>query len=166
VLHERGRPEKAADSFGIVLTPSCDLVPGQAGEVSHALLAACAPFDEFKIAAGLDKGTSAEKQRKRLPAALNRDQMGGFAPVPGLPGMFPTMCVNFRNLRLVPAAEIALAGENLPFSRRASLDSPFREKLMWGYVQIAGRPATPTLDPTNLLNEVAPLPPPASSVRK
>lgn len=157
VLLERGKPDNDPGSFAFVLTPSCDLVPGQKGADVHALIASCVSFDEFKTAAGLDKATPATI-RKSLPKFLSRDQVGGLVPVPGLPTVFPTMAVDLRKLRIVRVADISLTDTDLPFRRRASLDSPFREKLMWGYVQIAGRPATPDLNPAKLLDEVAPLP--------
>lgn len=163
VLFERGKPTRQPGSFRLVMTPSCDLVPGRPGTATNALVASCSPFEDFQVAAGLAKGTNVGKLREKLPAAFNRDQVGGLALVPGLPGLFPSMCVDFRSLSLVSVADIAVDESDKPFRRVASMDSPFREKLMWGYVQVAGRPATPDLNPAKLLDEVAPQPAPAAA---
>jgi CTP synthase len=154
VLFERGKPDMGPESFRLVLTPSCDLVPGRAGTVSHALVAGCLPFAKFRSAVGLNPGTAESKVRENLSKNLNREQVAGFAPMPGLPGVFPTMCVDVRRLALIPVADISLDSTDKPFTRRASMDSPFREQLMWAFLQIAGRPATPALNPAKLLDEI------------
>jgi hypothetical protein len=163
VLFERGKAAMAPESFRLVLTPSCDLVPGRKGTVSHALVAACRPFAEFQSKVGLDPTTSEANRRKKLSVELNKDHVGGLAPVPGLPGIFPTMCVDVRSLALIQTSDISLDGTDKPFLRQASMDSPFREQLMWAYLQIAGRPATPALDPTKLLDEIVAMGCPAAA---
>ncbi|SUS03573.1 conserved hypothetical protein [uncultured Defluviicoccus sp.] len=163
ILFERGKLDMAPESFRLVLTPSCDLVPGRPRTVSHALVATCAPFGKFQTAAKINPGTPEAKLREKLPVELTRDQVAGFAPLPGLPGIFPTMCVDVRGLALIPTSDISLDGTDKPFLRRASMDSPFREQLMWAYLQIAGRPATPALNPAKLLDEIVAMGTPATA---
>lgn len=152
ILLEKDKPKDKADSYRIILTPSCDLVPGRTGSVSEVLLASCCAFEKFSTAAQMPE--AADKIRKRLPKELSRDQVGGYVPLPGIPGLFPTMCVDLRALSLVSLETLSVKQGEGEFSRVAGMDSPFREKLMWAFVQIAGRPATPELDTTKLVEEV------------
>lgn len=136
---EKAQPE----SYRLVLSPSCDLVLGRPNTVREVLVATCTKIDEFVNKTGV----SHRKLADNLPSHLNKDQVAGFFPLPEFPGVFPLMAANLKGLSLIPYSDIATkVGDIKPFSRIASMDSPFRERLAWAFLQVAGRPGVPDVD--------------------
>ena len=65
------------------------------------------------------------------------------------------MAANLRDLELIPIGDIATTetvGRN--DIRIAAIDSPFRERIGWAYVQIGGRPGVPDCDPAPLIDAI------------
>lgn len=130
-------------SYHLVLSPSCDLVLGRPNTLKQVLLADCVPASEFVAKARI----SPKKFIEGLSSELNKDQVAGLMVLPTFPGVVPLMAANLKKLSLILYADIATKnGETKPFTRIASLDSPFRERLAWAYLQIAGRPGVPDVD--------------------
>lgn len=136
-------------SFRIVLTPSCDLVNVR---VKKVLVAKCVSKDEYWEKASLprpDRLTQANAKkkseaRKKVAKELQQPQSAGYVLLPKLAGGFPHMAASLRDLELLnltDSGEVTL--DDLKFERVASIDSPFREQFVWGYLQIAGRPGVP-----------------------
>lgn len=140
-----GDPDKSK-SYRLVLTPSCDMVSGRA-RVKNVLAAQCVGIDQYLRGAQLAPNTSEEKKRERLPRVLTEDHCGGIIPLPGFPGVVPLMAASLRDLELLPLEEIGAqdAGET-KYRIIASIDSPFRERIAWAYLQVAGRPGVPDCD--------------------
>lgn len=135
--------EHEPTSYRLVLSPSCDLAIGRPNTLKQVLVADCVPVSEFVEKTRI----SPQKLTEKLPAELNKDQVAGVMVLPEFSSVLPLMAANLKKLSLLPYADIAARkGETKPFTRIASLDSPFRERLAWAYLQVAGRPGVPDVD--------------------
>lgn len=150
-------------SYRLVLSPPCDLVQGRGKTLEEVLVADCVAVSEFFAKAGVNPQKLNDKDhRKKLFSELNRDQVAGLAVLPMLSDVLPLMAANLKKLALVPYTDIATkAGGDKPFLRIASVDSPFRERLAWAYLQVAGRPGVPDVDWESLADYIAQTIPPA-----
>lgn len=138
-------------SYHLVLSPSCDLVLGRGNTLEHVLVASCVPASEFVAKAMV----SVKKIIKDLPAELTKEQVGGLMVLPAFADVVPLMAVNFKKLSHIPYADISTKnGETKLFTRIASLDSPFRERLAWAYLQVSGRPGVPDVDVNTLATAI------------
>jgi hypothetical protein len=159
ILRVTDMPQTDTTAFRIVITPTCDLVPhGQPPKCKvDAVLAVKSSSPTTFVTKGLNLATStAEKKLKDyLGRALNDPQQSGVAVLPEYPGVLPLLALDFRELELIPVADIALANEaGKPLTRVASIDSPFREFLAWAFLQTNCRPGIP---PRNMESVVAAL---------
>ena len=76
--------------------------------------------------------------------------------LPGCAGVIPLMVVDLKDLELILATDVAQGTEkNKRFCRVASIDSPFREYIGWGYIQVGCRPGIPARDSSALVEELA-----------
>ena len=128
--------------YRIVLTPSCDLVtsPGRSPKVNCVLLARCVDLSQALNGFGIGGGKS-KKGRDRLRRMLNAGVEGHLVLLPPLADRIPSMAADLRRLELVRFEEIRKA-----FRVVASVDSPFREAIVWAYVRSTGRPGLPERD--------------------
>jgi len=156
VVFQRGANRTKANNFRIILTPPCDLVPGQ-NPVAEVLLGKCIPPADPEVfrRAGLQINLT---PTTKLADKLAKDEVAGLKLIPKLGDSWPTMVLDFKSLELVPRTAIALspetANDESRFERIASMDSPFREALSWRFMQTAGRPGTPDADRTALETEI------------
>ncbi len=156
VVFCRGGDKGKASDFRIILTPPCDLVPGQ-NAISEVLLGRCiavADAEVFRRAGVQQNATPTAK----LAEKLAKDEVTGLKLIPKLGDLWPTVVLDFKSLELVQRTSIALSPEaadgNSKFERIASMDSPFREALSWRFMQTAGRPGTPDADRAALETEI------------
>jgi hypothetical protein len=99
--------------------------------------------------------TPDSKKREKLPSAVRQDECGGYIPLPHYPGIAPLMAVNLRDLELLPITDIGTTETaTVKFRRVASIDSPFRERIGWAYVQIAGRLGVPECDMESFIEAI------------
>ena len=126
------------NAFRIVLTPSCDLA--RQPKVLNVLVAKCCPMEKALKSVGLDPNSSVTTIRRQL---LSAGYAQSVIALPPLQGKFPPMAADLRDLELIPVNDI---GDDKPFQREASLDSPFREMVAWAYMQTACRPGLPDRD--------------------
>jgi hypothetical protein len=156
VLLEHGVESSLASSYRVILTPPCDLVPGQ-NPVPMVLLGRCSSVIDAEVfrRAGIAINVS---PTTKLAEKLAKDEVVGMKLIPKLSGIWPTMVLDFKSLELVPREAVALSPESVgvgfKYKRIASLDSPFRESLSWRFMQTAGRPGTPQSDKTALEAEI------------
>ena len=132
-----------AQSFRIVLTPSCDMVRSEerSPKVQQVLVAKCCRMTEALRTIGLGGGRNLDYQIKsRL---LSQGYSQSIIPIPPLPDNIPAIAANLKDLELIPIDNIGDTGE---FRVVASIDSPFRELVSWAYLQIACRPGLPERD--------------------
>jgi hypothetical protein len=150
-------------AYRVALSPSCDLVLGRGAKtLQHVLVADCVPVKDFLDKANIDsQKLSPSDLRRKLLSELNKDQVGGLAVMPELPKVLPLMAVDLKKLSLLPYADIApKKDESKRYFRVASVDSPFRERLAWAYLQVAGRPGVPDVDQKALANSITQTIPP------
>lgn len=138
------------DSFRLVLSPSCDMVSNEdrAAKISHVLVARCCSIDQALSRLGLEEAKKGKLDPSRL--GLPRGYIEEIVFLPKLSKRIPTMAANLKELVLIPIDQIA-SGQDVDdgsphFVRVASIDSPFREAVMWAYLQSAGRPGLPDRD--------------------
>lgn len=138
-----GNPEE----YCMILTPSCDMDTenGRIPKVSHVLCAHCSSKEEFH-----GKQLVAQPSNKNVKSVVSKLNMGhndGLVSVPGLANIIPYMTVNMKKLELISIPSIALNnvqdGENIEYVRIASISSPFREQIVWAYLQTSCRPGVP-----------------------
>jgi CheY-like chemotaxis protein len=157
-----GRPEDPSQ-YAIVLTPSCDLVVSEhrKPKVEKVLVAMCTTVARLLDDLGLAITTKPERIREGLLPILTQGHGGSSFPLPGLPGEFPAMAADFRNLELIGINDIGDAKR--PWIRIASVDNPFRELVAWAYITNAARPGLPERDFGEWADEIiAGLPRPAT----
>jgi hypothetical protein len=155
LLHIVSRDPKDPSSYRLVLSPSCDMVTGEGRRpLTNVLVARCEDVRGFVKAAGLD--TAPEKTlRDKLPGFLTRDQCGGYIALPELPGLIPVMAACLKELELLERGIIGNSeGAGITYVRWASVDSPFRERVAWAYLQISGRPGMPECDTTAFVGSI------------
>jgi hypothetical protein len=151
--------------YAIVLTPSCDLVVSEhrKPKLENVLVAKCTTVARLLDDLGLALNTKPERIREGMLPMLTQGHGGSSFPLPGLPGEFPTMATDFRNLELITINDIGDAKK--PWIRIASVDNPFRELVAWAYIMNAARPGLPDRDFGAWADEIiAALPKPAAKV--
>jgi CTP synthase len=142
VLKSKDGKSDDPNSFRVVLTPSCDLANNKVEEV---LTAKCIPIAEFWDRASLSKK---DKELGKITRWLSEAQAGGCKALYQFSGLLPDLGISFRDLELLTLESRTSAADSsgLVFERIVSLDSPYREQLVWGFLQVAGRPGLPLCD--------------------
>lgn len=133
--------------YKLVLTPSCDMVPGRA-KVSHVLCASCFGKEKFHniplIAEPKDKNV--DKVGNNLNLGYNNQQFNLVA-LPGFSDVLPYMTADLKVIELVDLSKIALSedqiDEETEYVRVVTIESPFREQIVWAHMQNSCRPGVP-----------------------
>jgi CTP synthase len=130
------------EDFRLVLTPSCDTQVTASGrcKVESILVSKCTHIKSYFDVCKVKKSKILED----LPARLSEPQQGGFIPLPAYQRIIPLMAADLRKLELIPLENISAYGRaGMGYERIASIDSPFREYVLWAHMHIAGRPGMP-----------------------
>lgn len=147
-----GNPEE----YMMVLTPSCDMI-SRRPKVPAVLCAHCAKKKDFYCNnIKCEKGKE-EEQIERIKSALNKGYNDRWVALPHMEKLLPYMTVDLKNIELVKFDEIALSAaviEGRSFVRVASIDSPFREQIVWAHMQNACRPGVPDRDTESWAREL------------
>ena len=154
ILRERaGHPEDASH-YAVVLTPSCDLVSDKERKpkVGKVLVAKCATVERLLEDLNLNVKTKRERCKERLLPMLRQGYGNSCLPLPGLPGEFPAMAVDFRKLELIELG--AIGDGDKEYLRVASVDNPFRELVAWAYILNAARLGLPDRDFDSWVEEI------------
>ncbi len=142
-MTKAGEPQE----YYIILTPSCDMVksPTRDPKVTHVLCAWCSPkndFHKFELS-DTPKTKNIEKVEKMLNLGYNESKVS----LPSFSDILPFMTADFKKVCLVPFEEISacVSGctDATKFVRIASICSPFREQIVWAYMQSSCRPGVP-----------------------
>lgn len=136
-----------AEEYKLILTPSCDMVPGRA-KVTHVLCASCYGKEKFH-----NKSLASEPSEgniKKVSSNLNlgyNNQYFNLVALPGLTDVLPYLTVDLKVIELVELSKIALSPEQITegteYTRILSIESPFREQIVWAHMQNSCRPGVP-----------------------
>lgn len=149
-LRDGGQDDPSA--YRLVLTPSCDLQINQGKcKVDAVLVAKCTDMGAYLKAASVAPNRLGEK----LPRLLTEPHFAGYVPLPEFASVVPCMAADLRALELIAITDIdsGPSGEKM-YKRIASVDSPFREQIVWAYLQISGRPGVPDRDLEKWVNDI------------
>lgn len=154
VLRRKDKHPGDPQYYRIVLTPSCDLAQGK---VKFCLTAKCISITEYWDKRSISKeeekilgdSNDARKRFKNIASDLREAQTSGLKPLCAFSDIIPHMAISLRELEILDLAEnkiLATSGDGKLFERVASIDSPYREQIMWAYLQVAGRLGLPERD--------------------
>lgn len=137
----------APEEYAIILTPSCDMYHNEnrIPKVSHVLYARCFSKDLFhgKPLAESPSTTSIKTVKTKLNLGFNEN----YVPLPSFSNIIPYMTADLKKVDVVAIDKIATTPEgiddNTKYVRVASICSPFREQIVWAYMQCACRPGVP-----------------------
>lgn len=165
IIKTRNREKDKWDptAYRLVLSPSCDLIKrGDSAKMEQVLVASCYNITKYIKACGFDPNAKPKDLKKTLSSLkekLTHPQIGGIIALPGLPSISPSMAACLRDLELIPLNKTACSDRekkdngNFDYERIASVDSPFREQISWGFLLTACRPGLPERDFSYLIEE-------------
>lgn len=138
-----GSPEE----YAIILTPSCDMYhdENRRSKVTHVLYARCFPKEQFhrKTLSASPSNSSINSVRTKLNAGFDEN----YVALPSFSNVIPYMTADFKKIDVVPIDQIASNQDSITdsskFVRVASICSPFREQIVWAYMQSSCRPGVP-----------------------
>ncbi len=139
-----------AEEYAIILTPSCDMANGKTNKILIAQCTKKSDFSQTKL--GKDQITDKNGKNKidRVAKELNTGYNSSKVALPELPYVIPYCTVNLKLLNQVLSSEIALSKEeihdNHKYYRVASVNSPFREQIVWAHMINSCRPGMPNRD--------------------
>ena len=133
------------DEYRLILSPSCDIAQNH---ISNVLCAKCYPKSNFH---GFTPSENpSDNQIKRIVSTLNTGYSNKYISLPGFPEVLPYLSVNLKQLEFIPLEKIALNSNSISlehtYFRVASIDSPFREQIVWAYMITSCRPGMPNRD--------------------
>lgn len=142
VIKKKGAKGDSAEDFAVVLSPSCDLVAtkGRKPKIKSVLVGRGQDVNYACNSLSVPKG---KNRLERLETLVGNLHSGTFF-LPPIPSTMPPICVNLKDLMLIPFEE--LVGAESIYERIASIDSPFREEIVWFLLQTLGRPGVPDRD--------------------
>lgn len=146
-----GKPEE----YAIILTPTCDLA--RAKETASVMITtggeSRANFcKDFYLSKDEDissvTGKSKHEDMRRL---LTQGTHASKVAIPELKNKIPYMCFNLKKVEIVLNSEIAVNEFDIDaakhkYYRIATINSPYREQLVWAYMNTACRPGVPERD--------------------
>lgn len=143
VIKRKGSDGSNAGDFGIVLTPSCDLVcsGSRKPKVNSVLVVMGKSVSDVCVSLSL---SSKEKRRLEQLEEIVGNLNSSMFFLPEIPSKMPHICINLKELSMIPIEE--LSGNTPSYDRIASIDSPFREEIVWFLIQTIGRPGVPDRD--------------------
>ena len=135
-----------AEEYKFILTPSCDMAQGK---VSHALCANCYTktlFHDYGI-----RENPNGKQLKSILSDLNAGYKNSLVSLPSIPEVLPYLTVDLKKVSLLPIEQISLQANKInidqhKYCRVASVDSPYREQIVWAHMINSCRPGIPNRD--------------------
>ena len=144
--------EGSADEYSVILTPSCDMANSR---TTQLLVARCECKDDYcNITLGGNETITSGKGKAKvimLEKNLNRGYADYKVALPNLSGIIPYLTINLKKVELILLDKIALSvmsvlpGAN-EYYRVASVDSPFREQIVWAHMMNSCRPGMPDRD--------------------
>lgn len=140
----------AEEKYFVLLTPSCDMA--RAGEDKEVLIASCVDCHKFHDYGQIDNfGKKDISKVKTVSKLLSYGYNTFRVPLPELPNVFPFLTVNLKDLQFVELSKIAVNLNEVnssihSFVRLASVNSPYREQIVWAHMVNSCRPGVPDRD--------------------
>ena len=141
----------------LILTPSCDLyrTEKRQAKVDGVLCAKCVDtkkfVDQFGNISGATKNDN--KHKDKLRTVLNTGFKDNMVPLPPMEKVVPSMIADMKALETIDIKRIAVSVEDYisdpeqyRYVRVCSIDSPFKEQIVWAYLNNACRPGVPDRD--------------------
>ncbi len=163
LLKKKGAYYQDINDFRLVLTPSCDMVhrEGELPKVNQILVACCESLEEFENMQLKSGKRITNKQKQKLKYFLTQGMGDSHIPIPGLKDCIPLMAANLKRLELIGWDQLCLGSSNIEaerntcvYERVASIDSPFREMVVWAYLRVSGRPGLPDVNIGGWLKDI------------
>ena len=124
--------------FFVILSQSCDIAHGK---IKDVLVAKCYDIKLFLRKRRLEEGQYELRSKEEVKTILNTGFCNEFFPLPGIDSVIPDTVINLKELKLIPLTQLSSN-----YQKIASLSSPYKERLIWAYMQTACRPGVPDLD--------------------
>jgi CheY-like chemotaxis protein len=142
IVRQKSTDKTQPSNYAIVLTPSCDLVceGTRVPKVAHVLVAICTPVERLLQDLNVPS-KDAHEHRNEIRSMLSRGYTQSCLAIAALPGEFPAMAADFRQLRLIALDDDKTGLKN--YDRVASVDNPLRELFAWAFMLSSARPALP-----------------------
>lgn len=145
-----GTPEE----YGVLLTPSCDMANNRSDDFLVLVAKCCGKEKYTEIRLKTSETTDSEKGREkidRVAKELNYGYNKSFVSLPQLPNVLPLMTIGLKDLVFKTRGEIALSYESFCSEKHsayrvATINSPFREQIVWAHMINSCRPGVPARD--------------------
>lgn len=137
------------ENYRIIISQSCDL---KQEYIKDVLVAKC--FSINKVLIEESDGTRRRRQDDELIRILNAGYINKWIPFPGIKEIMPDLAVNLKKLELINLREF-----KSEYKIVASLSSPYKERLVWAYMQNACRPGVPDLAVEKWIENMSPTDP-------
>ncbi|ABN07351.1 response regulator receiver protein [Methanocorpusculum labreanum Z] len=163
-INENSNPIGKPEEYFVILTASCDMVDSktQTPKVKNVLCAQCCPKEWYYQNGQFQEGTS----RKKIAASVEKSLKMGYTneyrvALPEMPRILPHLTIDLKQIMLIPLTEIALSQMNInseqhKYYRITSIDSPYREQIVWAHMLNSCRPGIPERDLETWTNHIAP----------
>lgn len=140
-----------ADDYLMVLTPSCDMYEEKGIRVPKVTDILCAKCVDKKM-------FSENMRKKKVISTLGIGYNRQWVPLPSYKNVCPAMTVDMKKLKVIHLSDIRMTAETSLdedyYLRACSIDSPFREQIVWAFMQNACRPGVPDRDFDSWADEI------------
>ncbi len=143
-----GKPEE----YFVILTASCDMVCSDTREpkVKNVLCASCCPKEKYhgRSLSPTPNTDTCKSVAKTLNLGYTNENR---VALPEIPGILPYLTIDLKKIILIPITEIALSQMDInsdqhKYYRITSIDSPYREQIVWAHMLNSCRPGVPDRD--------------------
>lgn len=120
------------ENYFVILSQSCD--------ISHKKISEILVAQGESIEKLVTKGRPSQRQKDKCIKIFNTGYEGQYFPLPGLSTQMPDLVIDLKKISLIKIDQI-----NEQYEKIASLNNPYKERLMWAYMHNACRPGVPDL---------------------
>lgn len=118
-------------------------------------------MEEVLCAKCFDKEVFSGDVRKagKIESLLNSGVNKQWVALPAYKNICPSLTVDMKKLEIIPLSKVIMdikeLKENNTYLRICSVDSPFREQIIWNYMQTSCRPGVPDRNVTAWAKDIA-----------
>jgi hypothetical protein len=141
ILKKKRTNNKTPSSYKVILSPSCDLQSGNNRKhIENVIVANFVPINK-----AVPKKT--DVSRKLLTTSSPERYIIFYELI----NIIPHMACDLKSIETIKFDSI---GKGKDYEKILSIDSPFRESLVWSFLQINGRPGLPDRDVDIWINDI------------